>query len=358
MGESNNSTHIDHFTFEDVVFTMIFLSAIWAAGKLCERISMPGLIGEIILGSILGPQLANFVPQPLAFMMIGEIGLILLVVEAGLEIDLAVARQSGIRGVLIGIVGSFFPLLIGFCISLLLFNMEVKSALAAGACFGPTSMGVALVVLKKGNVLNTPIGQVIVAAAVVDDVLALVILSELKALIHPNPMEFIAPVLSALGFSALIGYIAVITVPRVLPKVIAFLPEKHVDDALLGIMLATVIGLMCALQYGKGSYLFGAFLGGLCFCSEKSMMHTWHNQVKRIMRWLLRIFFSCTVGFQVPIQAFWRGPVLAKGCAFFFAVLGKVAMGIFAQPLTKDSFLIVGASMATWGEFAFVREVV
>jgi len=353
---SDDGIHIGHFTFEDVIFTMIFLSAIWAAGKLCERISMPGLIGEIIVGSVLGPKLANFVPEPLAFMMIGEIGLILLVVEAGLEIDLAVARQSGTRGVLIGIVGTMLPLLIGFGIALM-FGMEAKSALAVGACFGPTSMGVALVVLKKGNVLNSPIGQVIVAAAVVDDVLALVILSELKALIHPAPIEFIAPILSALGFSALIGYIAVIVVPRVLPRVITYIPPKHVDDALLGIMLSTVIGLMCALHFGRGSYLFGAFLGGLCFCTEKNMMHTWHNQVKRIMRWLLRIFFSCTVGFQVPLQTFWSPTVLGKGFAFFLAVFGKVAVGSFVQPLALDAFLIVGASMATWGEFAFIIAV-
>ena len=84
------------------------------------------------------------------------------------------------RGLLIGTLGSLLPLAMGAAIALLAFRMPIKSALAVGAVFGPTSMGVALVVLKKGNVLSSPMGQMIVAAAVVDDVLALVILSELK----------------------------------------------------------------------------------------------------------------------------------------------------------------------------------
>ena len=62
------------FTFEDILFTMVFLCTVWASGRACEQIGMPGLIGEIVVGAILGPELVNFVPQPIAFEMVGEIG--------------------------------------------------------------------------------------------------------------------------------------------------------------------------------------------------------------------------------------------------------------------------------------------
>jgi Kef-type K+ transport system membrane component KefB len=346
-----------HFTFYEVISTMIFLACVWIAGKLCESIKMPGLIGEIVAGSLLGPSLANFAPEHRALEMIGEIGLILLVVEAGLEVDLSVLQQIGTRGLVIGIIGSFVPLGIGFGIASS-FGLSSTSALAVGACFAPTSMGVALVVLKSGNALNTTMGQLVVAAAVADDVLALVILSELKALLHHNPLDFVWPVVSALGFATTISYLAIFVIPQFLQDyVVKYIPPKYVEDTLLGIMSLVVIALMCALNYGYGSYLLGAFLGGLSFCTAKSMMDTWHHQVKRIMKWLLRLFFSATVGFQVPIDAFWTPKVLGMGFALFAAVSGKMLMGFFATPLTLSNFLMVAFSMSTWGEFAFIIAV-
>jgi Kef-type K+ transport system membrane component KefB len=77
----------------------------------------------------------------------------------------------------------------------------------------PTSMGVALVVLKSGGALNTSMGQLVVAAAVADDVLALVILSELKAPIHNHPLDFVWPVISAFGFAIVISYLAIYIIP-------------------------------------------------------------------------------------------------------------------------------------------------
>mmetsp|Transcript_53439 Transcript_53439/g.105416 ORF Transcript_53439/g.105416 Transcript_53439/m.105416 type:complete len:660 (+) Transcript_53439:52-2031(+) len=352
MGEADG-----HFTFYSVISTIIFLMCVWVAGKLCESIKMPGLIGEIIAGSLLGPSLANFAPEHRALEMIGEIGLILLVVEAGLEVDLSVLRQIGTRGLMIGLIGSIIPLGIGYGIASA-FGLTGTAALAVGACFAPTSMGVALVVLKAGNALNTTMGQLVVAAAVADDVLALVILSELKALIHPNPLAFVWPVLSALGFSVVISYLAVAVIPPLLQNyVIKAIPKAYVEDTLLGIMVMVVVALMCALHYGYGSYLLGAFLGGLSFCTAKSMMDTWHHQVKRIMKWLLRLFFSATVGFEVPIDAFWTPKVLGMGFALFGAILGKMSLGFFATPLDLPSFLLVAFSMSTWGEFAFIIAV-
>jgi hypothetical protein len=86
-------------------------------------------------------------------------------------------------------------------------------------------------------------------------------------------------------------------------------------------------------------------------------MVTWHHQVKRIMKWLLRVFFSATVGFQVPITAFWTPKVLAMGFSFYVACLGKILMGFLASPFNLSSFLLVAFSMSTWGEFAFIIAV-
>jgi Kef-type K+ transport system membrane component KefB len=80
--------------------------------------------------------------------------LLLLVIEAGIDIDINMLKLIGGRGVTIAFFGSIFPIGIGIMIGIVL-GLEAKAAIAAGACFGPTSLGIALNILRTGGILNT-----------------------------------------------------------------------------------------------------------------------------------------------------------------------------------------------------------
>merc|ERR1719510_934116 len=97
------------------------------------------------------------------------------------------------RGFAVGVIGSLLPMGIGFGLATAL-GSEWKAALCIGATLAPTSMGIALNVLRSGKVLNTPTGQLVIAAAVLDDVLALIILSEIQALEEMHWYNFVLPV--------------------------------------------------------------------------------------------------------------------------------------------------------------------
>jgi len=285
-------------------------------------------------------------------MLLGEIGLILLVVEAGLEIDLLILKQVGCIGIVVGLLGSVCTLTLGNAIGYA-FKLKFKQSFALGACVAPTSMGIAVVCLKAGNALNTPIGQLIVAAAVVDDVIALIILSELNSITSGGISDFIIPIISALLFSTFFTFFAIQIVPNYFRKLLDWYTH---DSQLLLLALLTVvtIGLMTALHYGRSSYLLGAFLAGLCFCTLPEAVEAWHHHVRKISRWTLRIFFACTVGFQVPIASFWNVKVIGMAFAILVCLIGKLAMGIFCDPFTKRNFLTIAFSMACWGEFSFI----
>merc|ERR1719382_1454853 len=77
------------------------------------------------------------------------------------------------------------------------------TSIAVGACFAPTSMGIALNVLKKAKLLNTPTGQLIIAAAILDDVMALIILTEIQALSNPTIMAIALPLIVRIGYLAI-----------------------------------------------------------------------------------------------------------------------------------------------------------
>lgn len=306
-------------------------------------------------GIAVGPHGLNIAPKPDALILVGEFGLVLMVLEAGIEVDLNQVALVGARGVAVAFAGSLVPLGIGAGLAKLVFNMPVKSALAVGASLAPTSMGISLKVLQDGGVLSTPTGQLIIAAAVMDDVIALVLLSELEALRDPTPVNFIAPVVSSVCFIVVVGYSAVRIIPKLLvTHLLPRVPKVHLEGVLLGLVFVVAYALMVVLHYGRSSHLLGAFLGGLCFCSLASMQHVWHVQVEKILSWLVRVFFACSIGFEVPIRDLWSGPVLARTGVFLLAGLGKVGTGLFAKPFSAVEAAKIGFAMSAWGEFAFI----
>lgn len=185
--------------------------------------------------------------------------------------------------------------------------------------------------------------------------IALVLLSELRALAEPSVAAFVIPVVSAVCFTVGIGAIALFAVPPLLTRVLLpRLPPAYVEQAMLVLLMGTSIGLMAACNAGRASYLLGAFLGGLCFCSLHSLHRLWMAQVKRLQTWLVRIFFAATVGFAVPLQRFSTGAVWGRGMLYTSVLVAKLATGVLAKPLTLPEALTVGTAMCAWGELAFV----
>ena len=102
------------------------------------------------------------------------------------------------------------------------------------------------------------------------------------------------------------------------------------------------------------SYLLGAFLSGLMFCTDHTIHAVWSHQIKRLLQWLLRVFFACTIGFALPITEFADPEVIKQGLVYCICMLGKIVTGFFGRPRNRKEFLTVGLSMSAWGEFAFI----
>jgi len=352
----DDSHHDTDEAFNHVYYVMLFVAVLFFAGKMFAKIGMPALVGEIVFGIVLGPHLLNLPGDEGCdfLIVIGEIGLVMLVVEAGIDVDVGMLKLIGPRGVGIAVMGSIFPMSMGFCISYLTMATDVQTSIAIGACFAPTSMGIALNVLKKARLLNTPTGQLIIAAAILDDVLALIILTEIQAMSDPTAVNIILPLIVSPVLIVVVGYLAIRWIPKGLKPLMSRVPEEKRETAILGFLfLATFIFVPMVHSLGS-SHLLGAFLAGLCFCTDHTIHHAWDHQIKRVLQWMLRIFFAATIGFQIPILEFGSGTVILRGIVYCFAGIGKVVQGFFSQPLNAKEFFIVGYSMSAWGEFAFI----
>jgi hypothetical protein len=208
----------------------------------------------------------------------------------------------------------------------------------------------------------------IISAAVIDDMIALVVLSQLEALVGEITVaSILIPIVSALGFLVLGGYAAIFILPGLIQKyvLVRFKEENH-DRVEMGIMWLLVVGLMPATYYAKASYLMGCFVAGLTFCSSHRLHHLFVRQFKRVMQWLMRIFFAASIGFQVPIKDFADTTILWQGLVYTLALSGKIGVGFMVPNFTQEKrfrgnhlrdCLITGFSMAAEGEFAFVIAV-
>lgn len=360
LSESGHSGHEeDHDAeeaFNHIYFVMLFIATLWFAGKLAVKMGMPALVGEIIFGIILGPHLLNLPGTEGShfLIVIGEIGLIMLVVEAGIDVDIGLLKVIGFPALAVAVMGSIFPVSMGFCVSYLGFGTDITTSIATGACFGPTSMGIALNVLKKARLVNTPTGQLIIAAAILDDVIALISLSELGALKEPSAAAFLLPITVSPILILLFGYLAIRWIPRWIKSLMKFVPKEQRENAILALLFMATFVMVPVCHFLGSSHLLGAFLAGLMFCTDHTIHHVWQKQIKRVLQWMLRIFFASTIGFAIPIREFTSWAVISRGLVYCFCMFGKLMTGFFARPLTKKNFAIIAWSMSAWGEFAFI----
>ncbi|EOD13803.1 hypothetical protein EMIHUDRAFT_212309 [Emiliania huxleyi CCMP1516] len=297
------------FTFNDVEQFALFYIALWACGKLAEALWLPSLAGELLCGMVLGPRLSSFVPKPDAVMMIGQVGLVLEMVD----LDMLVAYGPRLATAV---------------------GLSAEAAYVVAIAAMPTAVGVATKVMNMGHVLNTPLGQLVLLAAertgqlvllatVVDDIIAFINLGELKALADPCA----APrgrVLSSVLLLAGVGWLAVDVVPRLVEsKLLPRVQQRHHDVVLTSLLCAMAVGLMAVCHRTKTFPLLGAFLAGLSFCSIAPVHHVWAHQVKRIQYSLLRLFYGATIAFEVPVATMWTGRIIGRGALFFLAIAGK-----------------------------------
>lgn len=315
VDDSLESLSVD-VSFEDIFRTVIFLMASWMMAVLSQLVGLPSLVGEIVTGFVLGPPLLNWVAYPEAMVLIGSFGLIGLLLDSGINLDIAQLRESGTRAVSMAVTGTILALGVGLVMGYLANDGDIRSSFAVGAAFAPSSFGVASQVLSKGEVLNTPMGQVIVATSVIDDILGLILLSIMEVLVMdaPRVIDYIIPFLSSFGYLLVLGFVGIKIIPTLLEqKILPRVPEDARDILAFSLLFMLLTIYLPLLHYSGASYLTGAFLAGLSFSQINSVHTKYLSSGPHLKIWLMRLFFSATIGFQVPVQYFTNGDVLNWG---------------------------------------------
>lgn len=347
---------MDH-GFEIGGFLLAFASALLAAkllGELAERIGQPAVLGELLAGVALGPSILGLVPLSAGIFLVAEIGVILLLFEVGLETDLSELLKVGLPALAVALAGMVLPFLGGFFVTRML-GFPSLTAIFVGSALTATSIGITARVLSELKLLPTREGQIILGAAVVDDVLGLVVLSVVSRIAATGHVEA-GMAARAAGLS--IGFLA-LALALGMPlgkRLIGVVGRANVR----GVLVAASVAFAClvALAAGKAgsAEIVGAFAAGLVL-ARTNRRHDIENALKPIVDIFAPVFFvyvgaQVDVAFLNPFVAENRAALLLALALTFVGFLGKFAAGFCAWGGVRRSF--IGVGMVPRGEVGLI----
>jgi len=196
------------------LYLLVILISARLFAELAVRLNAPPVIGELVAGVVLGPSLFGWVEPHETIRLLAEIGVIMLLFEVGLETDLKRLVRTGAKSLAVALIGFFLPLLLGFLLSRYLFSLSLIISLFIGGTLTATSIGITVRVLTDLGRQQSTEGQVVLGAAVIDDVMGVLLLALLyefsteggvnfvnagKALIFITAFFVLAPVVANLN---------------------------------------------------------------------------------------------------------------------------------------------------------------
>ena len=344
------------------------LAALVAGGWAAKRVDAP-LVGEIVVGMLLGPSgLVPTLPDYAvrAVFLVGDLGLVLLVMEGGLSVDVPSLRRVGSVACLIAVAGTALPIALGTAF-MVAAGFDATTGVVAGTALSSTSIGMATRLMATFGELSTPLGALVCVAAMVDDVLSLVILAIISEGLangsdsrSSNASKALTAATPALVSVAVVAVAAILfrTVPSAISLVKSRTTRSDENAAFDAFVLASMLALTLGCTVGSGAvgstHLLGAFAGGMAFASVDGARRVWERDAAAVAAWTHSIFFLA-VGFHVPLTDMFvplKGFGLGVGYAVP-AIVGKLVTGFIVGADVRKAF-VVGWAMVGRGELGFV----
>ncbi len=339
----------------DVPGLLLVLAAVLAAtkvgGELVRRAGQPAVLGELLAGVLLGGSVLGVLdPNEPVMHMLSELGVLVLLFAVGLETDLRSLRRVGAMALSVGAVGIILPFAGGFGVARAL-GAAPMTSLVIAAALTATSIGISARVLGDLGRLKDDEGQVVLGAAVFDDVIGLVILAVVGSVVAGEVItagSVTRTALVAIGF--VVGAIVLGTlIMRPLMAAVA----RVGDTGAVGVLALGFAFVTAALAARAGSaMIIGAFAAGLVLHAtpQRHEIEKWTTSVGHV---LVPVFFA-SVGAEVDVRALLSPAALGLGAALIVvAVVGKVAAG-YAPWWFRGNKLLVGVAMVPRGEVGLI----
>lgn len=277
----------------DILNLVAVLAAAWIGGMAARKLGYPAILGELMIGILLGPGLLGWIGTTATVEVLSEVGIILLMVYIGIEIDFKDLGKASKAGLLAALGGFFVPFIIGYYIMLYYGESRLASLFVAIA-MGVTSLATKSRILVDLKLLNTRVAYVLMAGALISDTLALIIFAGITSFADAGRLDagtIIDVTLRAAAFFAVTISIGI----YVLPKIGSLLSRSRFSDSTLffTVILLVAFGYAELAELAGMHSILGAFMAGL-FIKESLF-------TRNISREVNKTFYDVSIGFMAPI---------------------------------------------------------
>ncbi len=333
----------------------LILIATKIGGIAARKFKMPEVLGALIAGVLIGPVAFNLVVYDDNIKLLSNLGVIMLMFLAGLETNLNEFKKAGLSAFVIAVAGITVPLLLGTFCAYLFFQNFLENVFI-GVILTATSVSITVETLTELGKLNTRAGINILGAAVIDDILGLMIISVLLAVSgkgeHGGSGSLIFTIAEILVF-CIVSVIAIMFLPKVLNKLLKdFRPSRaFLTFAIAAALLAAFIAESLGIAAITGAYLCGLLL------SQFVHKETLERGLKSISSGFLAPIFFASVGIEANLTGFSIKTLMIALSMFAVAVIGKViGCGAAARlfRMNRSESLQVGVGMVSRGEVAII----
>jgi Kef-type K+ transport system membrane component KefB len=320
-------------------------------GDLAQRVNQPAVLGELLAGVVLGGSVLGVLdPSDETIAALGELGVLILLFEIGLHTNIRSLVRVGRSAVTVGLVGVILPFVLGYGVAVAL-GLPSLPAIVCGAALTATSIGISARVLSDLDRLHTQEGQIVLGAAVLDDVVGLIILTIVAKLALGATVTVFGVAQTA---AIAIGFVvAALLLGRWLaPPLFRVVERIRVTGALGLIALAFALFLAWLADMSGSARIIGAFAAGLVLHGTPQRREI-EQATSTIGLFFVPIFFA-SVGAAVDLRTLANpDAVMIGGALIVVGVVGKFAAG-YAPWWFRGSKALVGVAMIPRGEVGLI----
>lgn len=320
-------------------------------GEVFERLGIPVIVGELLLGVAIGALLPQILRSGQVFQVIAQLGVIILLFSVGLETPVDNLLKVGGTATLVAVLGVIFPFLLGLGLAVYLGYPTAQGVFLAASMVA-TSVGITARVLSDLGVIAHKESQIILGAAVVDDILGLFLLAIVTSF-RSGGISFIG--IGVLLFEVLAFVAGSLYIGTRLAKRHGHLLDRlKINRGPLVVALIVCLGLSYLAGLIGMAAIVGAFLAGVIFAEIGEGMEL-KNQLAPIYEFLVPFFFV-TIGAKVRLEQLASPAILKLAAAVVaLAIMGKVlGCGLAAINLGRASVIRIGVGMVPRGEVGII----
>ncbi len=338
------------------------LAIIIVAAKLCgiaaRKCKAPQVVGEIVAGLLIGPSILGWVNQSDFLVQMAEIGVILLMFSAGLETDLKDLMKTGPIAALIACAGVFIPLVFGAVLYMAFFGVapwgseEFYKAVFVGTILTATSVSITVESLKEMGKLKGRVGTTILSAAIIDDVIGIIVLTFVIGFKNPEskPLSVLANTVMFFLFAIVVGFISY--------KIFKMIDTRYPHTRripIAGLAFCLAMAYIAEKYFGIAD-ITGAYVAGIILCSIRDSEYIAEKMDTNSYMLFGPVFFA-SIGLKTNVDSVSMGILIFSLAFVAVGLISKIIGCSLVARLCRFSrldSLKIGVGMMTRGEVALI----